>query len=181
MAAETYEVTTTWDPEGMWVATVPDVPGCVTQARSLRQLENRLREALSLFVSDAEAANADLEFVIQTKGDLAALLAECDREARELEVHRQRLAGLRAQAIRSANREGVGMRDVGRVLGISHQRVSQLARAGVERTKPSAEASATTRKNNRVQVRVVAVGKAVTIRSAKGRGRSKPNATTRRR
>ena len=39
------------DEDGMYVGIVPDLKGCHTQARSLSELEKRLREAITLCVS----------------------------------------------------------------------------------------------------------------------------------
>jgi predicted RNase H-like HicB family nuclease len=36
------------DEAGYYVATVPELPGCHTQARSLDQLQKRIREAIAL-------------------------------------------------------------------------------------------------------------------------------------
>jgi predicted RNase H-like HicB family nuclease len=36
------------DVEGYYVASVPELPGCHTQARSLDQLMERIREAIAL-------------------------------------------------------------------------------------------------------------------------------------
>ena len=38
------------DSEGFFVATVPSLPGCHTQARSLDQLMERVREAIELYI-----------------------------------------------------------------------------------------------------------------------------------
>jgi predicted RNase H-like HicB family nuclease len=51
------------DAEGFFVATVPALPGCHTQARSLDQLMERVREAIAL-VLEVEGEPADeLDFV----------------------------------------------------------------------------------------------------------------------
>ena len=51
------------DEDGYLVASVPALPGCHTQARSLDELMDRVREAIDLCLGDgAEAADA-LEFV----------------------------------------------------------------------------------------------------------------------
>jgi predicted RNase H-like HicB family nuclease len=51
------------DEEGYFVASVPSLPGCHTQARSLDELVDRVREAISLCL-EVEAGPADgLEFV----------------------------------------------------------------------------------------------------------------------
>ena len=46
------------DTEGFFVATVPALPGCHTQARSLDQLMERVREAIEL-VLEVEGESAD--------------------------------------------------------------------------------------------------------------------------
>ena len=38
------------DSEGFFVATVPSLPGCHTQARSLDQLMELVREAIELYI-----------------------------------------------------------------------------------------------------------------------------------
>lgn len=51
------------DEEGNYVASVPALPGCHTQARSLDELMNRVREAIALCL-EVEADESDsLEFV----------------------------------------------------------------------------------------------------------------------
>jgi predicted RNase H-like HicB family nuclease len=51
------------DEEGYFVASVPSLPGCHTQARSLDELMDRVREAITLCLEvEAESAKR-LEFV----------------------------------------------------------------------------------------------------------------------
>ncbi len=51
------------DSEGYYVASVPALPGCHTQARSLDALMDRIREAIELCL-EVEAQEAEpLEFV----------------------------------------------------------------------------------------------------------------------
>jgi predicted RNase H-like HicB family nuclease len=51
------------DEEGYYVASVPALPGCHTQARSLDELMERVREAIALCL-EVKAVEADgLEFV----------------------------------------------------------------------------------------------------------------------
>lgn len=53
------------DAEGYYVASVPTLPGCHTQARSLDELLERVREAilLCLEVKEETERDAGLEFV----------------------------------------------------------------------------------------------------------------------
>jgi predicted RNase H-like HicB family nuclease len=45
-----YTVIIERDSEGWYVATVPELPGCHTQARSFDKLMARIREAVELFL-----------------------------------------------------------------------------------------------------------------------------------
>ena len=51
------------DSEGYYVATVPALPGCHTQARSLDELSERIKEAIALYLEVQGEAVEPLEFV----------------------------------------------------------------------------------------------------------------------
>ena len=51
------------DSEGYYVASVPALPGCHTQARSLDELMNRIREAMELCLEVEAEETEPLEFV----------------------------------------------------------------------------------------------------------------------
>ena len=51
------------DEEGYYVASVPALPGCHTQARSLDELMERVREAIALCLEVEAEATGGLEFV----------------------------------------------------------------------------------------------------------------------
>jgi predicted RNase H-like HicB family nuclease len=59
------------DSEGYYVASVPALPGCHTQARSLDELMQRVREAVELYLEVEEAETEPLEFVGVQKLKLA--------------------------------------------------------------------------------------------------------------
>ena len=59
-----YHVVIERDSEGYYVASVPTLPGCHTQARSLDELDARIREAIALYLEvEGEAVAEPLEFV----------------------------------------------------------------------------------------------------------------------
>lgn len=51
------------DSEGFFVATVPALPGCHTQAQSLDQLMERVQEAIALYLEVEGDAARELDFV----------------------------------------------------------------------------------------------------------------------
>ena len=62
--AREFSVVVERDEEGLYVASVPALPGCHTQARSLDDLMERIKEAIALHLeSDADAIATTLELV----------------------------------------------------------------------------------------------------------------------
>ena len=51
------------DSEGFFVATVPSLPGCHTQAHSLDQLMARIQEAIALYLEVEGDSTSELDFV----------------------------------------------------------------------------------------------------------------------
>ena len=51
------------DEEGYYVASVPALPGCHTQARSLDKLRERIQEAIQLCLEVADETGAKTEFI----------------------------------------------------------------------------------------------------------------------
>jgi predicted RNase H-like HicB family nuclease len=116
---------------GWWVVTVPEVQGCLTQGRSIAEGRRRIREALALFIDESEAERATLV-------DDIRLPPEVRRQVRRVAAVRERAEQLHAQAqevTRAAvaeltRRSGLSFRDAAEMLGISFQRVQQLAGIG---------------------------------------------------
>ncbi len=121
----TYTVVLERDEAGYWVADFPDVPGCHTQGRTLRQVRGRLRDALSLFVSDAAAAKLAEELRVSPR--TRALVEEAAAMREQVE----RVRALAREKTQEAahvlvDDEGFSYRDAGEALHLSHQRVQQL-------------------------------------------------------
>jgi predicted RNase H-like HicB family nuclease len=51
------------DSEGYYVASVPALPGCHTQARSLDELSERIQEAIALYLDVEGEPTVPLDFV----------------------------------------------------------------------------------------------------------------------
>jgi predicted RNase H-like HicB family nuclease len=58
-----FDVVVEKDSEGYFVATVPALPGCHTQARSLDELMSRVKEAIELCLEEQDAVPDPLDFV----------------------------------------------------------------------------------------------------------------------
>jgi len=62
-ATREFSVIVERDEEGYYVASVPELRGCHTQARSLDQLMDRIREAILLCLEVERGAGATTEFI----------------------------------------------------------------------------------------------------------------------
>jgi len=58
-----FDVVVERDGEGYYVASVPAIPGCHTQAKSLDDLDRRIREAIELCLEVEGFPEQNLEFV----------------------------------------------------------------------------------------------------------------------
>ncbi|MBV8820621.1 MAG: type II toxin-antitoxin system HicB family antitoxin [Acidobacteriaceae bacterium] len=58
-----FDVVIERDSEGYYVASVAQLPGCHTQARSLDEIEPRIREAIELCLEVEGMPQHELEFV----------------------------------------------------------------------------------------------------------------------
>jgi predicted RNase H-like HicB family nuclease len=58
-----FDVVIERDSEGYYVASVPALPGCHTQARSLDELSERIKEAIELYLEVEDEVPEPLDFV----------------------------------------------------------------------------------------------------------------------
>jgi len=119
-----YTVVYERDESGAWNAHVPEVPGCHTYGRSLRQARERIREALGLWVDDADQAELVPHIRLPRKAHLAVRRAKSSRA--RVARDQQQATEAADEAIHCLAQLGLSVRDAGEVLGISHQRAQQL-------------------------------------------------------
>ncbi len=115
------------DEDGWWVASVRRVRGCHTQGRTLAQAKERIREALGLY--DEQASTAILEDEIEFPDSVKRVVTEYRKHRARIEREQREVQKCAKEAARTLTRRlGIGMRDAGEILGLSHQRVQQLVR-----------------------------------------------------
>ena len=116
------------DEDGYWFADFPDIPGCHTQAKTREHLRVRMRDALDLFVPDADTATIteDLRLpghhltkLVRKSGELRSRAQDLDRQSR----------AATSEAANALISSGFSLRAAAEVLGISYQRVHQVIRA----------------------------------------------------
>jgi predicted RNase H-like HicB family nuclease len=108
-----------------WFVRVPEVPGAITQARRLDQVEAMAREVVSLLLEVAPDS-FDLDVRAAIPDEVRAELARARDLQRQAERTQAEAATLVRDAARKLREQGLSVADVGAVLGVSFQRASQL-------------------------------------------------------
>ena len=122
-----YHVAYERDASGWWVASVRRVRGCHTQGRTVDEARRRIREALSLFVDDAASAGLIDHVKLPASAERAIREYAFRRKQAAAEDKRASAAARRAVRVLQGGRLKMSARDAAALLGLSHQRVNQLA------------------------------------------------------
>lgn len=121
-----YHVDYDRDESGHWIATVRGVTGCHTYGRTIEEARRRVREALATAVDNADSAalvdNVKLPKPIEREVKRARSLR---RDAEERSARAGEAARKTARVL--LKKMGLSVRDAGTILGMSGQRVQQLA------------------------------------------------------
>jgi predicted RNase H-like HicB family nuclease len=129
--SKTYRVVVTREGAN-WLADVPDLEGAHTHARTLPSLDHSVREVIAL----VEDLPGDAEEHLRLDYDVRTGDPKVDREAAELRAERERLRREdrelteRTERLARQLRTDWSVRDCAHLLGVSMQRVSQIAPEG---------------------------------------------------
>jgi predicted RNase H-like HicB family nuclease len=135
MTRAAYEVTYERDSNDRWFVHCPNVPGAHSHGRTLASARFNIREAIALVLDIRDEAGFDLvETIHLPDAELrAALDTARNLRQRAIDVdEKASKATLEAVAASVSSEDSLGVRDIADLLGISHQRVQQLA-SGVRR------------------------------------------------
>ncbi|MCY4601034.1 MAG: type II toxin-antitoxin system HicB family antitoxin [Acidobacteria bacterium] len=126
MAGKKYRAVYDRDADGRWNVEIPEVAGCYTYGRTIAQARARIREALGLYVENAEDVTIvdDIRLPAPAMRRLERLArARADAERVQLTLSEEQRA-----AARQLREVGLSFRDSGELLGCTRQRVEQLTR-----------------------------------------------------
>jgi hypothetical protein len=135
-----YTVTATRTRE-WWALEVPGLPGASSRARRLDQAEGAAGAAIALLL-DVPADSFGVEVEPELEGPSGELLdvARLARERAELAQEEARTTTI--AAVQTFAGQGMTVRDIGRLIGVSHQQAAKLLRRG-ERAGSLSEAGST--------------------------------------
>jgi predicted RNase H-like HicB family nuclease/predicted XRE-type DNA-binding protein len=111
----------------LWAIDVPELPGVYSQARRLDRVESTARDAISLFL-DVDPATLEIRVETSLPGDLRRDVDVVGRLRAEAERLQVESSGAMRHLARELLGRGLSVRDAAAILGVSHQRVSQLVR-----------------------------------------------------
>ncbi len=132
---ETLIVEFSLDPETKgWTATMPAVPAVVTQGKTLKEAHARVRSALSLVYDEWETVPLRGRALWDTPLDLSKDALNVVKKEAELRIRALDIAAELERATVHAvgvliHEEQLTYRSTGSLLGITHQRVEQIAKA----------------------------------------------------
>lgn len=124
---QTFIVEATYTDTGWWVLEAMP-PGCVSQVRRLDQVEDDMREPIA-FLADIPEDEVRIEVKTILPPELEAEVNETVAVFRAKEEAITRAREQSRHAVQALAATGLTRRDIGTLLGITHQRVSQLANA----------------------------------------------------
>lgn len=145
-----YSVVYERDEGGWWIARVRNVQGVHSNGRTIDEARRRVREALSLAVDDADDAGFEEDVKIPAalrrlvSSQKAARARAASEQERAMDLEREAAQRLTADL-------QLSRRDIGELLGLSHQSVQKLIaskakpgrsgqRAGRDRSRSSRHA-----------------------------------------
>lgn len=129
--------------DGWWLASVPSVPGCLTQGRTIEEARRNIRDALGMFPEEGwtekAASSAEILDEIHVPERAKVAIAAATRARHDAAVAEARAKSAVLDAVREVTSPPLRLstRDAAALLGLSGQRVQQLlVESGEHRRRP---------------------------------------------
>ncbi len=107
-----------------WHVEVPEL-GRVTQARNLREIPEMAKDVISIMTGQ-DSENFELDVVTTLPSRIAQHLAHAEQLRAQSSYAQSEAAREVRIAARELHSDGMPLRDVGKLLGVSYQRAHQL-------------------------------------------------------
>jgi predicted RNase H-like HicB family nuclease len=118
---------------GIWLIEARGLPGVRSFGRTVTDAASNIREAIAAAEDLEEWSELELVYTLDDPAATVALqeFRQADNAEAQASAERERALGAVVRSLRS---QGMSYRDIGTVIGFSHQRVAQLdAQTRVER------------------------------------------------
>jgi hypothetical protein len=124
MSDRTWTAHCRWE-DGWWIVEIPEAHNSATQARRLDQVPQYAVELLEL-MEGVEAAPEDIVLDTEFPGNAGRLAKRARRARQRAKVAQAEAEAATADAVPELAARGLPHRDIGALLGMTHQRVSQI-------------------------------------------------------
>ena len=122
----TYRAVFEREPDRRWTVKIPDVAGCHSYGRTIAQARERIREALGLFVNNADTA--EIEDDIRLPKSVSKQVQAAKQLREKVTKEEREMVAAQRKAVYAIRKLKLGHRDAGQLLGVSFQRAQQLER-----------------------------------------------------
>jgi len=126
MVAVTY-TSVAYQEADVWVVQNEQLPGAISQVTRLDSAELAQREAIA-FVLDIPVEKVSVTIAARTTPRMDARVATAIALREEARAKEAEAKIMRVRIARDLEKQGYTMRDIGVILGVSHQRVHQIVR-----------------------------------------------------
>jgi predicted RNase H-like HicB family nuclease len=109
-----------------WAITVPALDGVFSQTKRLDQIEDAAREAISLMLEIEESNVGTLDVIVTPPPGVAELLETLEASGVAADEATRTAVDTRRETVEMLRADGFPLRDIGALIGLSHQRVSQI-------------------------------------------------------
>jgi predicted RNase H-like HicB family nuclease len=119
-----------------WAIDVPELPGVLSQARRLDQVESMAREVIALMLNVPEDSfDVSVEPDLDSLGGVREPILAALRERERASAAQDAASSAMRHAVSEVRASGYTSRDAGLLLGISNQRISQIEHESAERKR----------------------------------------------
>lgn len=116
-----------WRDGGWWVATSEDIDGFATQARRLDQIPAMAYD-IALLADDVDDPE-ECEFIVHVAGEIEAQASRARELAEAARIAQDSARQAMREAAQVFSQQGLTLRDIGALLGVSYQRAQKLVTA----------------------------------------------------
>lgn len=126
MNTEPYVVAVWREDDGSWSAAARDVDGAFTAGDSLAEIERNAKESIAAALDLPHSAEATMTITLDVSVDHGGPIDDLVTTARTTRAAAAKAAQATETAVAELRNRGISTRDVGRLVGITPGRVSQI-------------------------------------------------------